>query len=141
MGSNKMGQLGIPMIAPSVHSKESQTSDAYNVGSPVLVEALKGMTVDQVSCGFDFTAVLCRKSRASSRNENKKSVLRRNEVYSWGNNKYGQLGVSELQNSNIPVRLTAFDVLDEEITQVSCGGSHSLFLTSEYDVISCGNNR
>ena len=23
---------------------------------------------------------------------------------------------------------------------VSCGGSHSLFATSDYDVISCGNN-
>ena len=40
----------------------------------------------------------------------------------------------------MPVRLEAFDVLEEEIIQVSCGGSHSLFLTSDRDVISCGNN-
>ena len=39
-----------------------------------------------------------------------------------------------------PTRIEAFDVLDEEITQISCGFSHSLFLTSDQDVISCGNN-
>ena len=34
------------MIAPSVHEQAFQINDAYNVGSPVLVEALKGMIVD-----------------------------------------------------------------------------------------------
>lgn len=40
----------------------------------------------------------------------------------------------------MPTRVGAFDVLEEEIIMVSCGGSHSLFLTSDHDVISCGNN-
>lgn len=36
--------------------------------------------------------------------------------------------------------MEAFDVLEEEVIQASCGGSHTLFLTSDRDVISCGNN-
>ena len=67
--------------------------------------------------------------------------MTRNEVFSWGSNKYGQLGDTHFKKANLPVRLDAFDVLAEEIVQVSCGGSHTLFLTSEHDVISCGNNR
>ncbi len=36
--------------------------------------------------------------------------------------------------------MTAFDILDEDIISVSCGYKHSLFLTSDQDVISCGLN-
>ena len=62
-------------------------------------------------------------------------------MYAWGNNKNGQLGVEfDGDQTNYPVRIEAFDVLDEEVTQISCGFSHSLFLTSDHDVISCGNN-
>ena len=42
--------------------------------------------------------------------------------------------------TNVPMRVDAFDVLEEEITMVSCGGSHTLYVTSDHDVISCGNN-
>ena len=31
-------------------------------------------------------------------------------------------------------------MLDEDIIELSCGSAHSLFLTSDYDVISCGSN-
>ena len=61
-------------------------------------------------------------------------------MYAWGNNDCGQLGTQSSGAMGLPVRLEAFDVLDEEIIQLSCGGQHSLFLTSEQDIISCGNN-
>lgn len=66
VGANDKHQLGI-----SVKS---------NTGSPYLVEALKNMNVLQVSCGYDFTICI-----TESQNQN--------QVYSWGNNKNGQLGL------------------------------------------------
>ena len=39
------------------------------------------------------------------------------QVYAWGNNKNGQLGVEfDGDQTNYPIRIDAFDVLDEEIT-------------------------
>jgi len=40
----------------------------------------------------------------------------------------------------LPAKIEAFEDLEEEITDISCGGQHSLFLTSEFEIISCGNN-
>ena len=109
--------------------------EQYRIGSPCLVEALKNHTVFQVSCGRDFTLAIAAPPR------NGPEELMPAQVYGWGNNKNGQLGVEfNGDQTNFPVRIEAFDVLDEEIMQISCGFSHSLFLTSDQDVISCGNN-
>ena len=39
----------------------------------------------------------------------------KSEVYAWGNNECGQLGTQSASTVSLPVRLEAFDVLDEEI--------------------------
>ena len=44
----------------------AQIEQLYCAGSPVLVESLKGLIVEQVSCGADFTAVITRRAAASS---------------------------------------------------------------------------
>jgi alpha-tubulin suppressor-like RCC1 family protein len=71
MGSNLKGQLGIG----------SSSSVPLTMGSPTLVEKLKHLFVEQVSCGSDFTFVVARH----------KQCLVNKMVYSWGNNSKGQL--------------------------------------------------
>lgn len=39
----------------------AQIESLYSAGSPILVESLKGINVEQISCGTDFTAVICRR--------------------------------------------------------------------------------
>lgn len=62
MGSNLRGQLGLG-------------EHLVKVGSPTLVESLS--RVIQVACGNDFSVAICINS------------IEKNEVYSWGGNKYG----------------------------------------------------
>ncbi|GAB1867665.1 RCC1 and BTB domain-containing protein 1-like isoform X1 [Camponotus japonicus] len=61
------------------------------------------------------------------------------QLYSWGINDYGQLGI----NSNIyktcePCLITSF--IDVTIVKVVCGSTHSLVLTSEGKIYSWGSN-
>jgi alpha-tubulin suppressor-like RCC1 family protein len=49
-----------------------------------------------------------------------------NEVFTWGDNKYGQLGIDYCQNSCGPVFITAAKSLN--ITNCECGISFSVFI-------------
>jgi alpha-tubulin suppressor-like RCC1 family protein len=60
------------------------------------------------------------------------------EIIGWGNNHFGQLGLSETSHSqeSIP-RIYTFQI---EISSLSCGNSHTLILSSAGYVYSFGNN-
>ena len=63
------------------------------------------------------------------------------KVYSCGNNGYGQLGRDTGGNSSIePVQITLNGFDSSNIISASCGNHHSLFLTSNFKVYSCGHN-
>lgn len=63
------------------------------------------------------------------------------KVYSCGNNGSGQLGRDTGGNSSIePVQITLNGFDSSNIISTSCGIHHSLFLTSNYKVYSCGHN-
>ena len=62
------------------------------------------------------------------------------EVYSWGNNEYGQLGLGanfHAQNNNSVFTPTQTQI-DKQILSVAAGDFHVLFLTSQGAVFSCG---
>ena len=88
VGSNDKNQLGVNVKS--------------NTGSPYLVESLKNMNVVQVSCGYDFTCCIVR-------------GLDSPQVYSWGNNKYGQLGHEACASVRSPKLITAFTDLESKI--------------------------
>eukprot|EP01129_Flabellula_baltica_P017582 TRINITY_DN9786_c0_g1_i2.p1 TRINITY_DN9786_c0_g1~~TRINITY_DN9786_c0_g1_i2.p1 ORF type:complete len:773 (+),score=119.04 TRINITY_DN9786_c0_g1_i2:17-2335(+) len=73
-----------------------------------------------LSCGEFFTVVL---------DEDKK-------LYSWGRNRYGQLGIGSNIDQNRP---TLID-LDVDVVSFSCGLSHVLLLTAEGEVYCWGRN-
>lgn len=59
------------------------------------------------------------------------------EVFTWGSNTYGQMGL-ESSSSNYPSpRICSFSVL---IIQVSCGVDHSAFLSTQHFIYSMGSN-
>ena len=60
------------------------------------------------------------------------------ELYSWGHNGYGQLGVGALPGIR-PAQVTLGSG-SYRVVQVACGSHHSLALTSDGDVFAWGYN-
>ncbi|CAG0910919.1 unnamed protein product [Cyprideis torosa] len=73
-----------------------------------------------VVCGMHHTVVL----------------LSSGEVFSFGANTMGQLGVGDLSTRFQPARV----VLPEKVTQVAAGNFHTLFLTEQHNVYASGNH-
>ncbi|KAM4012351.1 serine/threonine-protein kinase Nek9 [Anomaloglossus baeobatrachus] len=107
-GSKLHGQLG--------------HGDRASYRQPKHVEKLQGKSVQQVSCGGDFT--MC--------------ITDEGQLYSFGSDYYGCLGVDQSLGSEVlePVLVDFF--LHEPIEQVSCGDSHAMVLTRSKCVYSWG---
>lgn len=90
---------------------------------PRLVEALRGRIVVQVSCGHSHT--LC--------------LTETGDVFAFGSNKYGQLGLGTTDDALVPRLVEALQ--RQRASQVSCGNDHSLVLTDRGAVLSFGNGR
>lgn len=59
------------------------------------------------------------------------------EVFTWGSNAYGQMGL-ESSNSYFPIpRICSFNIL---IIQVSCGTEHSALLSNQHFIYTMGSN-
>ncbi|MFZ5948284.1 MAG: T9SS type A sorting domain-containing protein [Stygiobacter sp.] len=83
--------------------------------------ALNGKIIKQIACGDYHTIALTIDG----------------QVYSWGRNDYGQLGNSNQQNSNVPVKTLG---LAKTIIQIAAGSRHSVALASDGTIFTWGNN-
>lgn len=63
-------------------------------------------------------------------------ILQDGSLYTWGDNAYGQLGLSETEYSDLPQKV----IWPERIVDVSLGADHTLFLTESGDVYAMGRN-
>ena len=61
-----------------------------------------------------------------------------NEIFCWGQNQFGQLGLGNNDNQNTPILCSS--LLNEDVIDIKCGMYHTLVLTSNGDVLSCGRN-
>eukprot|EP01124_Arcella_intermedia_P029934 TRINITY_DN6436_c0_g1_i2.p1 TRINITY_DN6436_c0_g1~~TRINITY_DN6436_c0_g1_i2.p1 ORF type:complete len:409 (-),score=66.88 TRINITY_DN6436_c0_g1_i2:45-1271(-) len=64
-------------------------------------------------------------------------VITRGELYAWGNNSHGQLGIGSKKNEKVPTRVKD---LEGYFVQTALGQNHSLFLKSDHTLYSCGSN-
>ncbi|KAH8371053.1 hypothetical protein KR093_006003, partial [Drosophila rubida] len=111
-GDNECGQLG--------HATELQV-----IQLPKIVRALVSKTVVQVACGKNHSLALTSCG----------------ELYAWGSNLYGQLGVqspNELPDCNYPMRLNT--LLGIPVAAISCGGNHSFLISKSAAVFGWGRN-
>lgn len=121
-GSNSFGQIG-----------NGCNSDQL---LPKKVYGLEDEKAISICCGGNHSMVLTDKGR----------------VFSWGSNKYGQLGIGKnsvifnrsvphKEFSNIPkivgIKNNGKHAL---VSKISCGSEHSLLLTRDGDIFVCGNN-
>ena len=105
-GSNYTGQLGI-----------TQDEDIKEVCSPHIVKSLED--IDFIECGGKFC--ICKTLN--------------NELYGWGENTNGQLGIGNINNHRMPFKI---DCYPSDILDIKCGLLHTLVLTSAQEVYSCG---
>ena len=92
-------------------------SDNLDKLIPTKIEGLTNENAKQISCGFIHTFVL-------SNNGN---------LYSFGNNEYGQLGIGHNKPSKEINKLTNY-----KFEKVQCGGFHSMAITYTKKVYSWG---
>ncbi|XP_012823574.1 serine/threonine-protein kinase Nek9 isoform X2 [Xenopus tropicalis] len=107
-GSKLHGQLG--------------HGDRASYRQPKHVEKLQGKSVQQVSCGSDFTVCISDEG----------------QLYSFGSDYYGCLGVNQSAGAEVLEPLLVDFFLNEPVEQVSCGDSHIIALTRSKCVYSWG---
>ena len=93
-------------------------NERYN--SPQLIESLKD--IDFIDCALNHT--FCK--------------TKNNQIFVWGFNVFGELGLGNNDSQNTPIQCTGLS--NEDIVDIKCGSSHTLVLTSNGDVLSCGWN-
>jgi RCC1 and BTB domain-containing protein len=108
-GDNSYGQIGI--------------GTNYDIQStPIKVKGLDSEDVVAISCGYYH-------SMALSKNGN---------VFGWGYNSEGELGISNDNNQNFPIRINIMNgVL---IKKIICGQYHSLLISTDGDIYAFGCN-
>ncbi len=92
-------------------------SDPSKKQTPRIVEKLEMAFIVQVACGGAHTV----------------AVTDNGMIYSWGYNKYGQLGINSRTNAKEPRKLMPGPQAGNErsFRQVSCGHNHTLAINSE----------
>ncbi|KAG7392478.1 hypothetical protein PHYPSEUDO_000166 [Phytophthora pseudosyringae] len=110
-GMNDCGQLGLD------HTQHQHT--------PQLVESLSSQVITKVGCGLYHTIV----------------TTSGGEVYSFGKNDYGQLGLGHARNMKVPTLVkTSLGESDEKIVAVSCGYYHTVTISEKGKLVTWGRN-
>jgi hypothetical protein len=87
-----------------------------------LTQYLSDKQIIDICCGVDHSLVLTNSG----------------EVYAWGQNRRAQIGDERNHNHSTPIKLNAFN--GEKVTNISCGGWHSMARTESGRVFSWGRN-
>nr|CCA27034.1 regulator of chromosome condensation (RCC1)like protein putative [Albugo laibachii Nc14] len=113
-GSNKHGQLGTnDSLAPLYSPRLITTTESDEV---------KSIVVKQISVGWHHC--VC--------------ITLGNEVLSWGKGSHGQLGIGLDDGAYTPTSILIDPIKHRAISQVACGSEHTLLLTHDGSVYSCG---
>ena len=120
LGINNNGELGININLcknknPGFYSRYSII---YYIDTPILIKS----NISKIKCGYSHSF----------------AIDNNNELYVWGKNTNGQLGINSVTNAFEPKLLDK--ILNQKWIDVAGGQNHSLFLTENNEIYSCGNN-
>ncbi|CAM0911580.1 unnamed protein product [Alopecurus aequalis] len=95
--------------------------DTQPRSQPIHVEGLSDLSLVDIAAGGWHSAALTKDG----------------EVYAWGRGEHGRLGFGDDKSSHmVPLKVQL--LAGEDIVQVSCGGTHSVALTSDGRIFSYG---
>eukprot|EP00958_Prasinococcus_capsulatus_P017762 scaffold2033_cov367-Prasinococcus_capsulatus_cf.AAC.7 len=110
-GSNARGQLGVGLHVPSS-------------AEPMLVQgSVTGIRFAHVAAGAEHS-LACAKS---------------GELYAWGSNQWGQLGLGDLENRPTPNAIL-HQFSKSRVVRISGGGRHTMAATADGDIFTWGAN-
>ena len=116
-GVNDLNQLGVnePFSKEHLHNKESP---CYDFVTPIKIDCFLNMKVLKISCGEGHCLAVI-----------KDLISNIKTLWSWGNNKFGQLGQGSLFKKSTPNPINYLsDYNSKDFDDISCGGFHSLCL-------------
>jgi alpha-tubulin suppressor-like RCC1 family protein len=117
-GSNDYGQLG---ISDQTAEMLKTPAGLYYRSVPYFISSLQHVFVVAITAGTYHFAVLSDMG----------------QVFLWGSNSEGQLGMGDFSQRNLPVPLTYFRT---PVLQVQAGAYHTVFLDTFGHVFVCGLN-
>jgi len=106
--------------------KEDSYHSKNNIHEPMFLEPLKDVRIRHVGSGRDAAHAVV--------------VDESGMAWSWGNNEHGQLGQGDQRNRRMPTPIAGTGPGGHTIVMVSLGGRHTLLLTSQGQVLACGDN-
>ncbi|CAB3408127.1 unnamed protein product [Caenorhabditis bovis] len=97
--------------------------DASDARKPVLIEQLLRENVKDVICGFEHTI----------------AILESGEVYAWGSNECGQLGLPKVDHVYVPTKITLPS--NKKAVNGKAGRDATMLLTDDGCLIAMGSNK
>ena len=113
----------------------SETGDLYSFGYNRQGQLGHGDTIQcnipkKIECLKDIEFIACGANHVISKSLD-------NEIFVWGYNNFGQLGLGNIDGKKAPMLCTDWP---NDIVDIKCGCNHTLVLTSNQEVYSCGYN-
>lgn len=116
-GGNDVNQLGIEDLPPRDHLYD-KTVRCVDFVLPTPIESFLYMKVIKIACGESHCLAIINDPISQIQN-----------VWSWGNNRFGQLGIGKHFKSSQPKPINyLLSYYNSKIGDISCGGYHSLCL-------------
>ena len=121
-GVNDLYQLGIQDNPPKDHLFDKDEETCYDFVLPTKVDYFLKMKVKYIVCGEGHCLAIIN------------DILSNTEtIWSWGNNKFGQLGQNVIIKKSLPRPINClFEYNLFKFDEVACGGFHSLCLIKHY---------
>jgi alpha-tubulin suppressor-like RCC1 family protein len=113
-GQNSSGQLGVASFSATAHGDEA--GEEPGVANTYVTRPSEALTITQMSIGSSHAC----------------AILSDGDLYCWGSNVNGQLGVGD--NISTDSMSTPVDLGDVEVIDVAAGGNHTCALLTNGDV-------
>ena len=117
-GVNDLLQLGTEDLSNNDEFLFNKSEKCFDFIFPIKIESFLNMKVEKISCGEGHCLAII-----------KDKLTNNLDVWSWGNNKFGQLGHWNIIKKSTPKPINSLlEYNNKKFDEVSCGGFHSLCL-------------
>jgi regulator of chromosome condensation len=108
----------------------------FKNSSGLKIESLNVKNVIDIGSGSYHSFLIKQETKRRKTGDNDES--KEENVYAWGLNNFGQLGIGNLQTTCVPTKIHTFE--GKKIVSITGGEHHSIAVTSDGEVFGWGKN-